>query len=148
MPDFSQIWINTSSTTFTLESWGCSTDTVLGTVNISPGNTLEAGAGVEKLEWSQALSTIASGYTDGEMVWKDKNGTKIGIQIHVPIQVFFMGTAPYYRVKLNNGDWEGERHSEEYTFDTAKTPSYKVTVRPTAEHSTFALKVEITDTGS
>lgn len=145
MPDFSQIWENKSSTPFHLLSWNCDTDTALGTVNTSPGANLPAGVGVEKLAWTQALSTFAGGLTDGEIVWHDGKGNKFGVQIHVPLQILFIGTAPYYRTRTGNDDWAGQYTSDTITFDKSKVGGYNITIHPTAEHSSLALKIEITD---
>ncbi|KAI1281192.1 hypothetical protein F5Y07DRAFT_321852 [Xylaria sp. FL0933] len=140
--DFGQSWVNTSTTAFALDSWGCSTDAVLGTVQTSPGSKLQGGHGTESLTWSQTASAIASGLTDGYINWRTPAGVKFGVNIHVPLQIGPFGTAPYYQVWVNGG-WEGKRTSEPFTFD--KSLGYHVEVKPSAGHSNLHLTVTITD---
>jgi hypothetical protein len=143
-PDFSQTWLNVSSKPLTLVSWSCTEDAVLGTVITSPGQTLKGGTGEDSLSWSQTASFIASGQTDGSIVWNTPNGTKVGVNIHVPLQIGPFGTAPYYQMKTGDDDWVGNFTSETKTFDKERT-GVNITVRPTAGHSNLYLKIEVTD---
>ncbi|KAK0519144.1 hypothetical protein OC835_000715 [Tilletia horrida] len=141
--DFSQIWANKSSDKFECSSWGCSTDAVLGSVITSPDSVLRRREGAESLMWSQAASSIASGLTDGSIVWKAPNGTTFGVNIHVPLQIGPFGTAPYYQVQVNGGEWEGSHTSDPYLFP--EDIGYKVRVSPQAHHSNLYLTITISD---
>lgn len=142
--DFSQTWRNFSSQSLSLVNWYCSTDSVLGTVSTSPGQTLNSGGGQESLSWSQTMSAIASGLTDGDIVWRTPNGTVVGVRIHVPLQIGPFGTAPYYKIKIGGSDWSGEYTSDVYTFDKGQT-GLNITVRPIAAHSNLTLNIDVTD---
>ena len=143
-PDFAQTWLNVSSKPLTLVRWSCDTDSVLGTIITSPGETLVDGHGQESLSWSQSASAIASGLTDGEVEWKTPNGTIVGVQIHVPLQIGPFGTAPYYRTKINDEGWSGDYTSDVRTFSKDQT-GVNITIRPTAGHSNLSLVIEVTD---
>lgn len=144
MADFGQTWKNLSQSPMTLDNWGCSTDAVLGTVMTSPGQELAGGQGTQSLTWSQKMSAIASGLTDGYVIWTAPNGTKFGINIHVPLQLGPFGTAPYYQVCWGDNNWQGERTSEPFTFDK-ESLGLAVNVVPTAGHSNLHLTITITD---
>ncbi|KAK0519143.1 hypothetical protein OC835_000716 [Tilletia horrida] len=141
--DFYQIWANKSSAKFFCASWGCSTDALFGTVISSPSRFLQRKEGAEGLVWSQKASSIASGLTDGSIVWKAPNGTTFGVNIHVPLQIGPFGTAPYYQVQIDGGEWEGSHTSSPYTFPDRI--GYKVRVSPQAHHSNLYLTITISD---
>jgi len=139
-PDFGQTWTNFSKDSFALQDWGCTLDSVLGTIITQPSETL---TGSESLTWSQTLSSIASGLTDGWIIWKTPSGRTFGVNIHVPLQIGPFGTAPYYQVQVDGGGWQGSYTSDVYTFD--QSLGYKIQVRPTAGHSNIFLDITISN---
>ena len=55
------------------------------------------------------------------------------------------GAAPFYKVMSNDGEWEGERKGEVYTFDKTKVGGYNVTIRPNADYNSLWMRIEISD---
>ncbi|KAK0556570.1 hypothetical protein OC844_005812 [Tilletia horrida] len=80
--------------------------------------------GTEGLVWSQKASSIASGLTDGSIVWKAPNGTTFGVHV-------------------SGGEWEGSHTSDPYLF--SEDIGYKVRVSPQAHHSNLYLTITISD---
>ncbi|KAG0200491.1 hypothetical protein B0O80DRAFT_492399 [Mortierella sp. GBAus27b] len=147
MADYSQTWINQSNTPF--HKYDCRLVTaagqVLETVHTRPGEMLKVNES-ETFSWSQALSHIGTGPFDGYVIWSmglnDKY--KFGVNIHVPTQVFSIGTAPYYKIKVDDRDWEGEYTSDPYVFPTENLP-FAIEVKAITSHTTIEVTVRITD---
>ncbi|KAF4549619.1 Hypothetical protein D9617_20g026750 [Elsinoe fawcettii] len=147
MADFGQTWKNYSQSPMNLDIWNCGTDAVLGTVITSPAQQLKGGQGTESLTWSQSMSAIASGLTDGSIIWKTPSGKQFGVNIHVPLQIGPFGTAPYYQVwwdGCGSSDWQGSRTSEPFSFDKNYL-GFAVDVSAQAGHSNLYLTITITD---
>ncbi|KAK0739007.1 hypothetical protein B0T21DRAFT_361739 [Apiosordaria backusii] len=148
MPDFSMTFTNASNTTFKCIRGETPSDPVLDTINQSPAEHLTK-FGTETLSWSQAASTIAT-FNDASVYWEDPNSNKwFGVKIHAPVQIFTIGTAPYYQVSYYDGnekkEWYTPVDDPSTVFTFPDSVPWKVIVRPTAAHTTLYLSISISD---
>ncbi|MBU9819634.1 hypothetical protein J1782_07010 [Rahnella sp. BCC 1045] len=124
----------------------------------SPNKVLMAEVGSQSVsvETNDLTSLIADGgYKDILCVWRNRiTGERFGISIHAPLQVFTVGTAPYYLVMSDttseaNPDseplWQttGMDPSEQYTW--ANFAGISITATPTARHQDMSIEVLITN---
>ncbi|KAG0203303.1 hypothetical protein B0O80DRAFT_492396 [Mortierella sp. GBAus27b] len=146
MADYSQTWINQSSTTFVRSAYAVNAaGNPLETEHMRPGEKLKAREGSETLSWSQGLSTLATGPFDSYVIWSTEDHSySFGINIHIPVQIYMIGTAPYYQVQINNGEWQGEYTADPYVFPTDNFP-FVIEVKSVAHHTTLAITVHIAD---
>jgi hypothetical protein len=140
--DFSIKATNLSQDAFELRSYSAC-DNALCTINQVPSQTLKGGHGIETLAWTQAGSAIASG-SDISVEWSTPKGRSFGVKIVAPLQIGPFGSAPYYQIKVDDGDWDGGRHGESYTFDKDLL-GYNIEVKPVATHSHLYVDINITD---
>ncbi|KAJ1326997.1 hypothetical protein MN608_08446 [Microdochium nivale] len=142
--------VNRSSVAWALHDWNAPSDTLF-TINTQPNKTLLGGNGQEILAWDQSIKFIATGgtegYGDGLVIWKAPNGKCFGVKIHIPLQIFDLGTSPYFQVKTEqNGAWDGEHRSDPY--NVTKDIGFDVTVKAVADHATLHVTATINDLGS
>ncbi|KAF3930385.1 hypothetical protein AA313_de0204962 [Arthrobotrys entomopaga] len=140
--------VNHSTTAWTRAYWEGPSDDVGFTINTQPNDKLLGGNGQEILAWDSSAKLLGSGGTDGcadgQVIWQAPSGKCFGIRIHVPVQLFGIGTSPSYQVKtVGNGSWNGEHRSDPYTFD--KDIGFDVVVKAVADHSTLHVTATIND---
>ena len=140
--DFSIKTTDLSQDAFELREYVAGDDP-LCTINQAPSQTLKGGHGVETLAWTQTGSSIASG-AEITVQWSTPKGRSFGVRIYAPLQVGPFGYAPYYQIKVDDGDWDGERHGDSYTFDKDLL-GYNIEVKPMATHSHLYVDINITD---
>ncbi|KAK1465955.1 hypothetical protein CMEL01_11947 [Colletotrichum melonis] len=151
MPDFSMEFTNASKTVFSYERGDYPADPVVDTINQSPAKEL-AKFSTETYSWSQAASSIVS-YNDGSCYWNDSaSGQWFGVKIHAPVQVFMIGTAPYYQVSYWTGnestskrDWFTPVNDPSTVYDFPSDVKWKIKIHPTAAHTTLQLAISISD---
>lgn len=67
--------------------------------NTIPTDNLLANGGLETLGWEVMLQDLASGPYDGGVAWRNPTTNHFfGVKIHVPVQVFHIGTSRMSRV--------------------------------------------------
>lgn len=121
-----------------------------------PGPTLEASDGVQVMGMDLgAFGSLANNDVDFGCTWLNpKTGWRFGVWIHQPVQVFGMGTGPYFRVACDNitdptqrpAEWT-KPHSDpaaQYAWPTENL-GLKVTAMPTAGHDSLSVGVSIED---
>jgi hypothetical protein len=124
---------------------------VFSSVNSSPAKDL-AKSSTETFSWSEGLAALASA-SDGSCYWTDlHSGHWFGVKIHAPVQIFTIGTAPYYLVSYWNGDestsereWLCPVDEPPTVYDFPDTVQWKIRIHPTAAHTTLQLAVAISD---
>lgn len=112
----------------------------------SPSGHLKAHDGVEDYAVnSTTMGALSDGGFEYWCSWYNlSTGQIIGVKIHVPVQVFEIGTAPYWYVtNTNPPNWEksGSNPSSPYTWP--KIDGVNVVARPTAGHSSLTVEVTI-----
>ena len=141
LPDLSQQWTNFGTQTFTVQ-WDFYDP--FASVITAPTTPLKPGFNTA-LAWYQGFSTAWTKTTDGYILLTGTDGISLGIKIHVPQEVFDIGTTPYYQVWQGTGtpDWEAseQRPEEGYTFQGLSCGP--VTFNPTASHSSLLLDIGI-----
>lgn len=151
--DVSITFTNYSQTTFQRGYWGWQLQAGLGSLNQSPGPTLQAQSGSQVMSASEILSTLATGDYDIFCTWADvTTGARFGVMIHIPVQVFDIGTAPYWYVSYDNQglvneapNWvlSGDDPSYPYTWPTSI--GFNIVGTPTAAHTSLSVEVLIQD---
>ena len=89
------------------------------------------------------------------MIWQDPNGVRIGVQIHIPIQIYHIGTAPYYQVQFAypgqdfGAFWTPvDDPSQGYSFNVVGTGyNYTIDVVPTAGGTVSIVTESVADAG-
>ncbi|GFP59084.1 hypothetical protein ACSS6W_007739 [Trichoderma asperelloides] len=142
--------VNRSSVAWNRYYWTAPSD-IAFTINTQPNDKLLGGNGQEILAWDQAVKFLGAGgtegYADGQVIWQAPNGKCFGIQIHIPVQLFGMGTSPYYQVKtVQDGGWDGEHRSDPYNF--SKDIGFDITVKAVADHASMHVTATINDLAS
>lgn len=143
---------NFSSTEFTRSLSGSSIDAVLQNLNKRPSGHLKAHSGLEELSADQnALSFIATGDIDLYCTWYDAtSGERLGIKIHVPVQVLGIGTGPYWYYAWDQGKGINDAYQWHQIGDPADVKEFdmqhfKVQARPEAHHDSLKVLVTIQD---
>ena len=88
--------------------------------------------------------------TDGSITWNCPNGVKIGVNIHVPLQIGPFGTAPYFQVwdSVNGGNevkWTKPNSYPSTPYNFPTNIGYKVRVTPTAGSYNMTLAITVED---
>ena len=133
---------NLSQDAFDLREYAAGDDT-LCIINQAPSQTLKGSHGVKTLAWTQTGSSIANG-SKISVQWNTAKGHSYGVRIYAPLLVGPFGYAPYYQIKVDNGDWDGELHGDSYTFDT-DLMDYNIEVKPMATRLHLYVDINITD---
>lgn len=144
------VWSNFSTVDFNL-SWSCDVD--LGNLITTPiaepnqGYFLKAGK-TQTLAWYQDFSSLFQEEVDGNVTIFPVGGAIIGIQIHVPVQVASIGTAPYYQVGQSDStgagfSWTGDYNSEGYKFPNLPANIGSIVVQPQASHSSLTMNIDV-----
>jgi hypothetical protein len=139
---------NYSATPLQITNFGGVTEAVVGETNHQPGNTLAVGASDYLSLDQNALSFVADGVVDffqgigvsGAMLW---------VRVHVPLQVFGIGTGPYWYYLINQGQapsldspgWQ-QHGSDTVNITMAK---FAITLSPVVDHSDINLDVAFDD---
>lgn len=139
---------NVSSKTLTLSDFNGITQAIVGEINHEPDKTLESG-GEDYLSLDQnALKFISDGGID---IYQGINmPTKtLWIRMHVPVQVFGIGTSPYWYYLINNGENPTLDNSswKEHDSDTIDTTinDLKIKMSPVKDHTSITLDIIIDD---
>lgn len=143
---------NFSSTQWTRSVNGSTIDAVLQNLNKVPGDYLKAHSGLEEIAADQsALSFVATGNIDLYCCWfNPKTSQRFGIQLLVPVQVFGIGSAPYWYVMTDNAsindnpNWisSGSDPAYQYNFQLS---GFNINANPTAGHASLDIAVTIQD---
>ncbi|KAJ7645706.1 hypothetical protein B0H17DRAFT_1104032 [Mycena rosella] len=117
-----------------------------------PTDHLHANGGLETLGWEVILQDLASGPYDGAVAWRHPTTNHLfGVQIHVPVQIFHIGTSPYYQVRHDNGDGSSNYYTPveeagkawDFPEDWSKASGLKVRVDPVAGGQKLEVNVTI-----
>lgn len=82
---------------------------------------------------------------EGAVIWHGPNGRWFGLNIHVPPQFIWIGTAPYYKIAW---DEEGENNWFTPVDDPAKpftfpALGYQIEVRPTCGSYSISVSINV-----
>jgi hypothetical protein len=139
---------NYSSVPLRITRFGGVTQAVVGEINHEPGAALEIGASDYLSLDQNALSFVADGVVDF-FQGIGTNGAMLWVRVHVPLQIFGIGTGPYWYYLTNQGqiptldDAEWQQHGSDTVNITMA--GYAVTLSPTVQHSTLNLEVTFDD---
>ncbi len=143
------VYSNLSSQEVTITSWKGITEEVVGEINHETGHILASGGGKDYLAMDQnALKFIASGALDFYQGLNAKKET-LWVRLHVPVQVFGIGTSPYFYVYVDNGSDPGlgssqwEKHDRDQVIKNFG--GLKATVEPTGSHTNLTVSVTLED---
>ena len=153
MADVSVSFVNYSQTSFQRGYWGWQLQEGLGSLEQSPGPTLQAQSGSQAMSASEILSSVATGDYDIFCTWVDlATGSRFGVMIHIPVQIIGIGTAPYWYVSFDNEgtsnvapNWilSGGDPSYPYTWPTSV--GFNIVGTPNATHTSLSIEVLIQD---
>ncbi|HSS48778.1 MAG TPA: hypothetical protein VLX28_07520 [Thermoanaerobaculia bacterium] len=141
---------NFSQTSFQRGYWGSNLPAVLGSLDQSPGPTLQAESGLQSMSAGEiGSSAVTVGYSI-YCTWIDSTTNfRFGVQLYVPVQVIDIGTAPYWYVSYDNEgtnggapNWilPGDNPSIPYTWPVG---TYNIAATPTADHSSLSVGIVI-----
>ncbi|KAG5742776.1 hypothetical protein H9Q69_014276 [Fusarium xylarioides] len=99
-------WNQTGGDLLTLYGAQVHPDWILS-VKATPDKHFRTGS--TSLAWFLSTGAWAQGEMEGYRIWYAPNGSWFGVNIHCPVQVFGMGTAPYYEVAWS--EWGRRRFS-------------------------------------
>ncbi|ENH67083.1 hypothetical protein FOC1_g10004716 [Fusarium oxysporum f. sp. cubense race 1] len=96
--------------------------------------------------WFFSNGAWAQGEMDGYSIWYAPNGSWFGVNIHCPVQVIGIGTAPYYEVAWS--EWGKETFFKpvdepHMSFDFPRSLGYNIQIKPQSGHSTILVDVII-----
>lgn len=148
MGDWQIQYRNLSSQEVMITHYGGVTQAVVGEINHEPDQKLGVG-GSDYLSIDQnAMKFIADGDIDFYQGIVGK-GQTLWVRIHVPIQVFGIGTSPYWFYLINRGGDPGldSPSWSQHDSDTVNTTfgELMVTMSPTKSHSTITVNVTLED---
>lgn len=139
---------NLSSQSVGITHYGGITEEVVGEVNHEPANHLDTG-GTDYLSLDQnALTFIASGGVDIYQGLRVSDKT-LWVRLHMPVQVFGMGTSPYWYYQINDGSDPGLDSGawSKHDADTVETTVNNLNVKlsPTKSHTEITVEVRLDD---
>ena len=139
---------NLSSQTVRITSYGGVTEAVVGEINHEPASSLGTGA-TDYLSMDQnALKFIADGAVDFYQGVCVENQT-LWVRIHVPVQMFGIGTSPYWYYQINDGSDPGldSEAWSQHDADTVETTINNLSVKmsPTKSHTEITVDVRLDD---
>lgn len=156
MADISVTFNNNTETTFVRGPWGfdgASPYARQSTVNVSPDAQM-VGNSVQQMQVTAYTSEVEGPYNI-YCTWIDtKTNMRFGVMVHVPLQAFSIGTAPYWYVSYDDAGSSGadpawflpaQDPSQSYTWPASV--GYKIYASPTAEKSALTLMVTIDGSG-
>ncbi|MGA0560168.1 hypothetical protein ACO2Q8_26130 [Larkinella sp. VNQ87] len=139
---------NLSSRSVGITHFGGVTEAVVGEVNHQPASPLDTGS-TDYLSLDQnALKFIADGAIDIYQGVRVDYQT-LWVRIHVPIQVFGIGSSPYWYYQINDGSDPGlgshawNKHDSDSVSTTISNLSVKLS--PTKDHSNLTVDVTLDD---
>ena len=138
---------NYSGTGFYLQQWTVPDSTAISN-ETDPTDTLQAIDGSTSIGCDMTLGIIGNGPYDMYCLWTaNDNSFTFGVKIHVPIQVYGMGTRPYYEVMSGSGaisspSWSGSHTSDNYTWSGLPV---KITATPNSAHTSLSVDVQISN---
>ncbi|KAI1049370.1 hypothetical protein LB506_005080 [Fusarium annulatum] len=102
--------------------------------------------GSTTLAWFFTNGAWAQGDMDGYCIWYAPNGSWFGVNIHCPVQIFGIGTAPYYEVAWS--EWGKETFFKPVdepfiSFDFPRSLGYDIQIEPQSGHSAIIVDVII-----
>jgi len=102
--------------------------------------------GSTSLAWFFTNGAWAQGEMDGYCIWYTPNGSWFGVNIHCPVQIIGIGTAPYYEVAWS--EWGKETFFKPVdepfmSFDFPRSLGYDIQIKPQSGHSTIIVDVII-----
>ncbi|KAG7435275.1 hypothetical protein NW756_002072 [Fusarium oxysporum] len=102
--------------------------------------------GSTSLAWFFTNGAWAQGEMDGYSIWYAPNGSWFGVNIHCPVQIIGIGTAPYYEVAWS--EWGKETFFKpvdepHMSFDFPRSIGYNIQIKPQSGHSTILVDVII-----
>ncbi|KAJ7249669.1 hypothetical protein C8J57DRAFT_1521685 [Mycena rebaudengoi] len=147
MADWSVTFFNSSNITF--DRWGMivSKEFFSGNLICEPSLKLNKSAGVETLSANQFGIWLEQS-ADLGVTWRDPaSGQTFGVMAHVPVQIFGIGTEPYYIVKWNDGSKSKDWHkpcnpTEVYNFPDS-LDKFRVEIRAQCSHQTIRVNVTV-----
>ena len=141
--DMSITFMNNSSQPLQLHDH--SSEAALNAVILeSPPKTLNANADPAVLAWVRTGVGLAKAGRSGTLRWVTPDGVAFGIRITAPKQVLGAGSAPYYSVYLDKGDWIDIRTNDAYFFDDDRL-GFTATVEAVGGRHSLHVTVTITD---
>ena len=134
VPDFVITFNNYTGVDWSRTAYNVQND-VTDRVISTPDTTLQGAngkLGSETLSWYYFASSIGIGEANGNVSWQAPDGTAIGVNIHIPVQVYHIGTSPYYQIwddTMNGWNTPVSDPSQKYSWNVGQ---YTIEVTPTA----------------
>ncbi|KAI1046922.1 hypothetical protein LB505_013725 [Fusarium chuoi] len=107
-----------------------------------PGKEFKIGT--QALAWSWLASGWAQGEMDGYCIWNTPRGSWFGVNIHVPVQILGIGTAPYYQVawsETGKNEWHTPVDDPATPFTFPKTLGYEIEIKTQCGHASIVANV-------
>mgnify|MGYP003624619108 CR=1 FL=1 len=135
-------WDQSASLTNDDEDWGISS------LSTYPSSTLAQGASTSMSVDENIMGNVDKGQITISCGWYDTSvsDSHWGVKIYVPVQVFDIGSRPYYLVvETETEDWTQpvDDPSKPYSFTTPT--GKKVNITPVSGHTSLSLTISITD---
>lgn len=116
----------------------------LVTVNSIPAQ--EFRFETQSLAWSYALGGFSHGEMSGWCIWDMENGSWFGVEIWVPSQYLYIGTAPYYRVcwsETPNNEWHTPVDDPATPFTFPTSTGYQVEIKTVCGHTSIDATITV-----
>ncbi|KAI1860800.1 uncharacterized protein JN550_011262 [Neoarthrinium moseri] len=143
--EFSLTFTNLTGEDWTRASYGVQDD-MTDRVTTLPDTTLKGAHGMmgkQSLQWHYFVPDVGMGEANGFVVWRSPGGVNLGVNIHIPVQSWHMGTSPYYEVSVpdqKSGQfYQAKEPAEIFTWSGS---GYKMTVSPQAGGTSFQADVK------
>jgi hypothetical protein len=145
-PDWSVRFSNSSSITFSKCEQNLNKELFSGNIISEPSKYLNKDAGVEFIAVNQ-FGAFLEQSADLAVAWRDPtSGHIFGVKAHVPVQIFGIGTEPYYEVKWYNGHETKDWHKpceQTKVFNFPDNLAFRVEVRAQCSHQTIQISVNV-----
>jgi len=148
-------FINGANDAWTRDYYGDNYEIGLSNLTSECSPILAGGFGNERMAIDQIGSTIDFGPLDIFFCWRNPDGWRFGVKLHVGLHVGPFGNAPYWYVMSDHGAepfsppvWKLPAGTEDDTkpgvpYTWSNIPGVNITAKPDAEHSTLSLVVQI-----
>jgi len=126
----------------------------------SPNTTLPSTVGVQTIaaDTNTVSLIVTGGYHDLFCVWRNPgNGQRFGVLIHAPLQLFSIGTGPYYEVMYDTTpdsdpdqepSWQATGQDPSSQYNWTQLTGLVINATPTAGHQDMSIEVLINDAPS
>lgn len=148
-------FINGANYDWTRDFYGDLYEIGLSNLTKECGPTLRAHNGMEEMAIDQIGSTVDFGPLEIYFCWRNPDGWRFGVKLHVGLHVGPVGYAPIWYVMSDHGAvpysppvWQLSAGTEDdpdpgapYTW--SNIPGVNITARPDAQHASLALSIQI-----